>query len=134
MESVNIDFEEGKYLTSSFNNDENLKQFFKKSLDGETVHYLIIPSMSFDQELLEGIEGIGHYELRSLWEILRVKKKNTYVTFVTSNKISKAFLKHFVDVFALTKEELSRIFFVICPRINGQLSLTKNILESLEFY
>ena len=66
MESVNIDFEEGKYLTSSFNNDENLKQFFKKSLDGETVHYLIIPSMSFDQELLEGIEGIGHLSY-SLW-------------------------------------------------------------------
>tara|TARA_B100000925_G_scaffold289712_1_gene273221 strand:+ start:1858 stop:3381 length:1524 start_codon:yes stop_codon:yes gene_type:complete len=95
---------------------------------GEKVQYIIAPSMSFDRKLLQGIEGIEHYELRSFWEILRVKRKNTYVTFVSSEDVSEVLFNHFVEVFNLSSEEISRVSFVKCPRVKGELSLSKNLL------
>ena len=111
---------------------------FKNSLEGflkafnanAKVQYIIAPSMSFDKRLLEGIDGIEHYELRSFWEILRVKRKNTYVTFVSSEEVSDVVFEHFIDVFKLSAEEISRITFIRCPREKHELSLTKNILNN----
>ena len=39
--------------------------FFEGFSLEDRVHYMIAPSMSFDKKLLNGIEGIEHYELRS---------------------------------------------------------------------
>ena len=110
----------------------SLEGFLKAFSLKERVHYIIAPSMSFDKKLLDGIEGIEHYELRSFWEILRVKRKNTFVTFVSSEQVAEDAFNHFVEVFDLSSEELSRLTFIKCPRINNELSLTKNLLNSPE--
>ena len=110
----------------------NLEEFLRALSLKDKIHYIIAPSMSFDKKLLSGIEGVEHYELRSFWEILRVKRKNTYVTFVSSEKVAEDAFKHFVEVFDLSPEEISRVTFIKCPRINNELSLTKNLLMSPE--
>lgn len=114
-------------VTTSFRT-RSLEDFLKAFSKGEKVHYVIVPSMSFDKKLLDGIEGIEHYELRSFWEILRVKRKNTFVTFISSEPVSLDIWNHFIEVFNLSEEEVSRIFFIKCPRVNNELSLSKNLL------
>ncbi|MAW07052.1 MAG: hypothetical protein CME61_02090 [Halobacteriovoraceae bacterium] len=106
----------------------DIHSFLKAKKEKKPCQYIVIPSMSFDRELLEGIEGVSHYELRSLWEILRVKDKNVYVTFVSSYKIPFSTLKHFKEIYNLSAEEFSRVSFVEISRKKNILSLTKNIL------
>ena len=68
--------------------------------------------------------------LEAFWEILRVKRKDTFVTFISSEKVAEDAFNHFVEVFDLSSEEISRVTFIKCPRVNNELSLTKNLLMS----
>ena len=123
-------YEFTKYQCSKRKKLGHLESFLKAFSLEDRVHYIIAPSMSFDKKLLNGIEGIEHYELRSFWEILRVKRKDTFVTFVSSEKVAEDAFNHFVEVFDLSSEEISRVTFIKCPRVNNELSLTKNLLMS----
>ncbi len=123
MNTVNRKLNKKEYF-----NKNDIQSFLKAKKQKKTCQYIVIPSMSFDCELLEGIEGVSHYELRSLWEILRVKEENVYVTFVSSFKIPFSTLKHFKEIYHLTAEEFSRVNFIEITRKKNILSLTKNIL------
>ena len=118
-------------------NLDNLKKIHLSHQQGEELNVIVIPSMSFDQKLLEGIVGIEYYESRSLWEVLRVKESRVFVTFITIKKINRLQIDHLFYCANLSQEEINRVTFFSLEENGsflGKLSLTEGILKNTEIF
>ena len=78
-----IDFDFFRKREALSQNDV-LKNIFDNYENGGERTIFVIPSMSFEKKLLEGIVGINFYESRNLWEVLRARCPRTKVVFCTT--------------------------------------------------
>jgi hypothetical protein len=59
---------------------------------------LIVPSLSFDQEMLAKISGAHHYEERMLCLLLLIRMPRTRVIYVTSTPIPEAIIDYYLHL------------------------------------
>ncbi|MGF1571248.1 MAG: peptide ligase PGM1-related protein [Nodosilinea sp.] len=66
--------------------------------DPQERHILVIPSLSLDQEELQKIEGVNHYEERLLFSLIRLRNPNTRVIYVTSQPLHPSVVDYYLEL------------------------------------
>lgn len=66
--------------------------------DTEERHILVVPSLSLDQEELQKIEGVTHYEERLLFSLIRLRNPNTRLVYVTSQPLHPSIVDYYLEL------------------------------------
>ena len=66
--------------------------------DTQERHILVVPSLSLDQEELEKIEGVTHYEERLLFSLIRLRNPNTHLVYVTSQPLHPSIVDYYLEL------------------------------------
>ena len=66
--------------------------------DTEERHILVVPSLSLDQEELQKIEGVNHYEERLLFSLIRLRNPNTRLVYVTSQPLHPSIVDYYLEL------------------------------------
>jgi hypothetical protein len=61
-------------------------------------HILVVPSLSLDQEELQKIEGVNHYEERLLASLIRLRNPNTHLVYVTSQPLHPSIVDYYLEL------------------------------------
>jgi hypothetical protein len=61
-------------------------------------HILVVPSLSLDQEELQKIEGVNHYEERLLFSLIRLRNPNTRLVYVTSQPLHPSIVDYYLEL------------------------------------
>lgn len=77
---------------------EKLESRFQRFTDDATVHYtaVVIPSQSFDARELAKIDGVAHYEERSLFNLMLMRHPRLRVVFVSSKRIDPLIVDYYL--------------------------------------
>ena len=59
---------------------------------------LVVPSLSLDQEELEKVEGVHHYEERLLFSLLHLRNPNTFLIYVTSQPLHPSIVDYYLEL------------------------------------
>ena len=59
---------------------------------------VVVPSMTFDQEMLEKVVGVQHYEERLLAMLLQLAAPTLKVVFCSSTPISEEIVQYYLDL------------------------------------
>lgn len=91
---------------------------------------IIIPSMTLDQEILEKIDGVNHYEERMLFMLMLLRMPNTHLVYVTSTPIHNIIMDYYLHLLpGITNYHArQRLKTLACFDISKK-SLTQKILE-----
>ena len=66
--------------------------------DTQERHILVVPSLSLDQEELQKIEGVTHYEERLLFSLIRLRNPNTHLVYVTSQPLHPSIVDYYLEL------------------------------------
>ncbi|WOD38777.1 peptide ligase PGM1-related protein [Nodosilinea sp. E11] len=66
--------------------------------DTEERHIVVVPSLSLDQEELQKIEGVNHYEERLLFSLIRLRNPNTHLVYVTSMPLHPSIIDYYLEL------------------------------------
>ncbi|MEM6426509.1 MAG: peptide ligase PGM1-related protein [Cyanobacteria bacterium P01_D01_bin.128] len=66
--------------------------------DTEERHIVVIPSLSLDQQELQKIAGVHHYEERLLFALIRLRNPETHVTYVTSQPLHPSIVDYYLEL------------------------------------
>ena len=66
--------------------------------DTQERHILVVPSLSLDQEELQKIEGVTHYEERLLFSLIRLRNPNTRLVYVTSQPLHPSIVDYYLEL------------------------------------
>jgi len=91
---------------------------------------LIVPSLSFDAEVLEKITGVHHYEERMLCLLLLLRLPRTHVIYATSTPISETIIDYYLHLLPGVPgaHARRRLTLVSCDDASAS-ALTRKILE-----
>lgn len=91
---------------------------------------LIVPSLSFDAEVIEKITGVHHYEERMLCLLLLLRMPRTHVIYVTSAPISETIIDYYLHLLPGVPgvHARRRLTLVSCNDASPS-ALTRKILE-----
>ncbi|PSR16237.1 carboxylate-amine ligase [filamentous cyanobacterium CCP3] len=95
--------------SAKFQVDDSLRfQQFQKLLrdrwlstdefDTQERHIVVVPSLSLDQEELQKIEGVNHYEERLLFSLIRLRNPNTHIVYVTSQPLHPSIIDYYLEL------------------------------------
>lgn len=59
---------------------------------------LVIPSLSLDQQELQKVEGVMHYEERMLFSLIRLKNPHTRLVYVTSEPLPEIIVDYYLHL------------------------------------
>lgn len=99
--------------------------------DQTAAHCLVVvPSMSFDQELLRNVVGIGHYEERLLAMLLQLHTPQIHVIFCSSATIPDVIVDYYLDLIpgVPVSHSRPRLTMVSCDDLSHR-PLTEKLLE-----
>ena len=66
--------------------------------DTEERHILVVPSLSLDQEELQKVEGVTHYEERLLFSLIRLRNPNTRLIYITSQPLHPSIVDYYLEL------------------------------------
>ncbi|PSN12691.1 carboxylate-amine ligase [filamentous cyanobacterium CCT1] len=66
--------------------------------DTQERHVVVVPSLSLDQEELQKIEGVNHYEERLLFSLIRLRNPNTHLVYVTSQPLHPSIIDYYLEL------------------------------------
>jgi hypothetical protein len=66
--------------------------------DTQERHIVVVPSLSLDQEELQKIEGVNHYEERLLFSLIRLRNPNTHLIYVTSQPLHPSIIDYYLEL------------------------------------
>ncbi|MEA5452687.1 peptide ligase PGM1-related protein [Leptolyngbya sp. CCNP1308] len=66
--------------------------------DTEERYIVVVPSLSLDQEELQKIEGVNHYEERLLFSLIRLRNPNTHLVYVTSQPLHPSIVDYYLEL------------------------------------
>lgn len=91
---------------------------------------VIVPSMSFDQELLKNVLGVEHYEERLLAMLLQLHSPPMHVIFCSSAPISDVIVDYYLDLIpgVPSSHARSRLTMISCDDLSRR-PLTEKLLE-----
>src|SRR5665213_126181 len=101
---------------------------FPDRLAAKTV--VIIPSLTLDQEILEKINGVHHYEERMLCLLMLLRMPNTHVIFLTSTPIHNIIMDYYLHLLpGITNYHARQRLKTLSCFDSSSKSLTEKILE-----
>jgi hypothetical protein len=91
---------------------------------------LVIPSLSLDQQELQKIKGVHHYEERLLFSLIRLRHPRTRLIYITSQPIHPSVIDYYLQLlpgipFSHARERL----VLLCTYDSSPKPLTQKILE-----
>jgi hypothetical protein len=91
---------------------------------------VVVPSMSFDQELLKNVLGIEHYEERLLAMLLQLHNPTMHVIFCSSAPISEVVVSYYLDLIpgVPATHAAARLTMISCDDLSHR-PLTEKLLE-----
>lgn len=101
------------------------------SADPEAARCLVVvPSMSFDQELLKNVLGVEHYEERLLALLLQLRNPRMHVIFCSSAPISEAIVEYYLGLIPAVpaSHAAARLTMISCDDLSRR-PLTEKLLE-----
>lgn len=66
--------------------------------DTQERYVVVVPSLSLDQEELQKIEGVNHYEERLLFSLIRLRNPNTHIVYVTSQPLHPSIIDYYLEL------------------------------------
>ncbi|HIK46406.1 MAG TPA: carboxylate-amine ligase [Leptolyngbyaceae cyanobacterium M65_K2018_010] len=98
--------------------------------DTQERHILVVPSLSLDQEELQKIEGVNHYEERLLFSLIRLRNPNTHLVYVTSQPLHPSIVDYYLELLPGIPSSHARERLTLFAAYDGsQKPLTQKILE-----
>jgi hypothetical protein len=111
--------------------DQLANQFetaFPDNLAAKTV--VIIPSLTLDQEILQKIDGIVHYEERMLCMLMLLRMPRTHIVFVTSVPIAPEIIDYYLHLLpGITGFHARQRLTLLSCFDSSPISLTQKILD-----
>lgn len=99
---------------------------------GDDARYclVVVPSMTFDQELLQNVLGVEHYEERLLAMLLQLTAPNLQVVFCSSAPIAEEIVEYYLDLIpgVPVVHSRPRLTMVTCDDRSPR-SLTEKLME-----
>ena len=94
---------------------------------------VVVPSMTFDRELLERVAGVDHYEERLLAMLLYLGQPRTRLVFCTSTAVSRTVVDYYLHLIRKVPSSHSRprLTMVSCDDASPR-SLTEKLLDRPE--
>ena len=91
---------------------------------------VVVPSMTFDQELLQNVLGVEHYEERLLAMLLQLTAPNLQVVFCSSAPIAEEIVEYYLDLIpgVPVVHSRPRLTMVTCDDRSPR-SLTEKLME-----
>ena len=91
---------------------------------------VIVPSMSFDQELLKNVTGVEHYEERLLAMLLQLHNPSVHVVFCSSAPISDVIVDYYLGLIpgVPLSHARERLTMITCDDLSRR-PLTEKLLE-----
>lgn len=91
---------------------------------------VVVPSMSFDQQLLRNVVGVEHYEERLLAMLLQLHGPQMHVVFCSSAPISEVVVQYYLDLIPGVPVASSRprLTMISCDDLSHR-PLTEKLLE-----
>jgi hypothetical protein len=91
---------------------------------------VVIPSLSLDQDELQAIRGIHHYEERLLFSLIRLRNPRTRVIYVTSQPIHPSIIEYYLQLLpGLPFSHVRDRLLLFCAHDASPRPLTQKILE-----
>lgn len=111
---------------------EGLKPLFERAFPNprEPRTIVVVPSLSFDWEVIEKIQGLPHYEERLLCMLMLLRLPRTRIIYVTSQPIAAPVIDYYLQLLygVPSGHARDRLTLLTCYD-PGQKSLTEKILE-----
>lgn len=93
-------------------------------------HVLVIPSMSLDQQELQKIDGVHHYEERLLFSLIRLRNPETHIIYVTSQPLHPSVIDYYLELLPGIPSSHARDRLHLFSTYDSSIkSLTQKILE-----
>ena len=91
---------------------------------------VIIPSLTLDQEILEKIDGVIHYEERMLFMLMLLRMPNMHIVYVTSTPVHNIIMDYYLHLLPgiINYHARQRLKTLACFDVSKK-SLTQKILE-----
>lgn len=91
---------------------------------------VVVPSMTFDRQLLEKVQGVDFYEERLLAMLIMLKRPRLRLVYCTSNPVSETIVDYYLDLITSVPRDHSRarLTMVSCDDRTPR-SLTQKLLE-----
>ncbi len=107
---------------------DQYRQIFPDRLAAKTV--VIIPSLTFDQQILQKIDGIIYYEERMLCLLMLLRMPNTHIVYVTSMPVHNIIMDYYLHLLpGITSYHAKRRLTMLSCFDPSPKSLTEKILE-----
>src|SRR5688572_12129040 len=104
------------------------RQVFPDKLAPRTV--IIVPSLSMDEEILNKISGINHYEERMLCMLMLLRMPRTNVIYLTSQTIDPVIIDYYLHMLpGITGYHALRRLTLLSCHDSSTRPLSKKILE-----
>ncbi len=98
--------------------------------DDEPYTSVVVPSLTLDQSELSKIPGIGFYEERLLFLLMRLRNPRARMVYVTSQPIHPMVLEYYLQMLAGIPASHARArLTLLCAYDNSPRSLTQKVLE-----
>jgi len=88
---------------------------------------IVIPSLSVDTDELQKVEGVSHYEERSLYSLLSLKDPSLYLIYVTSLPLLPSTVHHYLSL--VGESASKRVAFFSTFDDSAKQTLTMKILQ-----
>jgi hypothetical protein len=91
---------------------------------------LVVPSLSLDQEELQKIEGVNHYEERLLASLIRLRNPNTNLIYVTSQPLHPSIVDYYLELLpGIPSSHARKRLKLFSTYDSSRKPLTQKILE-----
>ncbi|MFE4107531.1 peptide ligase PGM1-related protein [Almyronema epifaneia] len=98
--------------------------------DPQPREILVIPSLSLDQQELQKIEGVHHYEERLLFALIRLRNPRTRLIYVTSQPLHPSVIDYYLELLPGIPSSHARNRLKLFATYDAsQKPLTQKILE-----
>ncbi|NEQ34171.1 MAG: carboxylate-amine ligase [Leptolyngbya sp. SIO4C5] len=98
--------------------------------DPQPREILVIPSLSLDQQELQKIEGVHHYEERLLFALIRLRNPRTRLIYVTSQPLHPSIIDYYLELLPGIPSSHARNRLKLFATYDAsQKPLTQKILE-----
>ena len=91
---------------------------------------LVVPSLTLDQEVLEKVSGVHHYEERFLCMLLLLRMPQTRVVYVTSEPVADSIIDYYLHLLpGIPYQHARRRLTLLSCHDHSSRSLTEKILD-----
>lgn len=98
--------------------------------DTEERHILVVPSLSLNQEELQKVEGVNHYEERLLFSLIRLRNPRTHITYVTSQPLHPSIIDYYLELLpGIPSSHARDRLTMLATYDSSRKPLTQKILE-----